>query len=280
MLFRSAAGARDRWDSLPPLTVVNALGRPRPGATVLLSGRPTQGGGEVPALTVQRYGRGVAAVLGVQDTWLWQMHAAVPLEDQTHETLWRQVLRWLLEGVPERVEVVATPARAGPHEPVTLRARVTDEGFLDVNDAQVTAQVIAPSGRTVDVPLEWTLREDGSYAGKLLPEEQGVYRITADARRGRDTTRSAPVSLLVDDHGADVERAELRAPALRRLASETGGRYYSLDAAGQLAEDVAYTESGVTVRETRDLWDMPAMFLALLTLLGMEWGIRRVRGLA
>ena len=279
-LMLGAAGARDRWDSLPPLTVVNALGRPRPGATVLLSGRPTQGGGEVPALTVQRYGRGVAAVLGVQDTWLWQMHAAVPLEDQTHETLWRQVLRWLLEGVPERVEVVATPARAGPHEPVTLRARVTDEGFLDVNDAQVTAQVIAPSGRTVDVPLEWTLREDGSYAGRLLPEEQGVYRITADARRGRDTTRSAPVSLLVDDHGADVERAELRAPALRRLASETGGRYYSLDAAGQLAEDVAYTESGVTVRETRDLWDMPAMFLALLTLLGVEWGLRRARGLA
>lgn len=280
-LMLSAAGdARDRWDSLPPLTAVNALGRPRPGATVLLSGRPTQGGGDVPVLTVQRYGRGVAAVLGVQDTWLWQMHAAVPLEDQTHETLWRQVLRWLVESVPERVEVIATPARAGPHEPVTLRARVADEGFLDVNDAQVTAHIITPSGRTVDVPLEWTLREDGSFAGRLLPEEQGVYRITAEARRGRDTTRSAPASLLVDDHGADVERAELRAPALRRLASETGGRYYPLDAAGQLADDVAYTESGVTVRETRDLWDMPAMFLALLTLLGVEWGIRRARGLA
>ena len=280
LMLGAGGSTRDRWDSLPPLTTVNALGRPRPGATVLLSGRPTHGGGDVPALTVQRYGRGVAAILGVQDTWLWQMHAAVPLEDQTHETLWRQVLRWLVESVPERVEVSATPARAGPHEPVTLRARVADEGFVDVNDAQVTAHVITPTGRAVDVPLEWTLREDGSYAGRLLPDEQGVYRITADARRGRDTTRSAPASLLVDDHGADVERAELRAPLLRRLASETGGRYYPLDAARQLADDVAYTESGVTVRETRDLWDMPAMFLALLTLLAVEWGLRRARGLA
>jgi hypothetical protein len=84
----------------------------------------------------------------------------------------------------------------------------------------------------------------------------------------------------VDDHGADVEQAEMRAPLLRRLAAETGGRYYALDQAGRLADDVVYTESGVTVRETRDLWDMPAVFLALLGFLGIEWGYRRARGLA
>jgi hypothetical protein len=219
-------------------------------------------------------------VFGVQDSWLWQMHAAVPVEDQTHETLWRQLLRWLLEGVPDRVEVAATPARAGPGEPITIRARVADDGYLDVNDAQVTAHVTTPSGRRVDVPLEWTLREDGSYTGRLLAEEQGVYRLEAEARRGRDTTRSAPGSLLVDDHGADVEQAELRAPLLRRLADETGGRYYPLADAARLTDDVDYTESGVTVRETRDLWDMPAVFLALLLLLGAEWAYRRARGLA
>jgi uncharacterized membrane protein len=279
-LVLGAATATDPWDSLPPLTTVNHLGHPRPGATVLLSGRPTAGGADLPALAFQRYGRGMAAVFGVQDSWLWQMHASVPLEDQTHETLWRQLLRWLLEGVPERVEVAATPARAGPGEPITIRARVADDGYLDVNDAQVTAHVTTPSGRQVDVPLEWTLREDGSYSGRMLAEEQGVYRLEAEARRGRDTTRSAPGSLLVDDHGADVEQAELRAPLLRRLADETGGRYYPLADAARLADDVAYTESGVTVRETRDLWDMPAVFLALLLLLGTEWAYRRARGLA
>lgn len=280
LVLGTAAASAARWDSLPPLTAVNHLGRPRPGATILLSGHATDGGSDVPALTFQRYGRGVAAVFGVQDSWLWQMHATIPLEDQTYETLWRQLLRWLLESVPERVEVTATPARAGPGEPVTLRARVADEGYLDVNDAQVTAHVTTPSGRRIEVPLEWTLREDGSYAGRMLAEELGVYRLEAEARRGRDTTRSAPGSLLVDDHGADVEQAELRAPLLRRLAAETGGRYYPLAQAGRLADDVAYTESGVTVRETRDLWDMPALFLLLLVLLGAEWAYRRARGLA
>jgi hypothetical protein len=36
----------------------------------------------------------------------------------------------------------------------------------------------------------------------------------------------------------------------------------------------------VTVVEERELWDMPALFLALVALVGAEWGYRRVKGLA
>ena len=46
------------------------------------------------------------------------------------------------------------------------------------------------------------------------------------------------------------------------------------------ADDAVFTEAGVTVREARDLWDMPAVFLLVLLLLGAEWGYRRWRGLA
>ena len=278
--FGATEAAVAHWDSLPPLTSVNRLGELKPGATVLLSGRPIKGGPEQPLLAIQRYGRGNVALLGVQDTWLWQMHASIPVDDQTHETLWRQLLRWSLDGVPERVEIAASPSRVAPGEPVTLQARVTDETYLDANDAQVIARVITPSGRTIEQPLSWTMRGDGGYAGSFVAEERGMYRLEAEARRGRDSARAAPAALLVDDSGADVEQAELRAPLLRRIASETGGRYYPLADAGKLADDVIYTESGVTVRESRDLWDMPIVFLLLVGLLGADWGYRRRRGLA
>jgi hypothetical protein len=268
-----------RWDSLPPLTSVNRLGALKPGATALLTGK-VAGGGDVPVLAVQRFGRGTAAVFGVQDTWLWQMHANVPLEDQTHESLWRQLLRWSLDEVPDRVELSASPTRVAPGEPVVLRARVADEAYLETNDAQVTARVTTPAGRLVEVPLAWTLKEDGAYEGRFVAEEMGMYGIEGDSRRGNDTTRAASAALLVDDYGADVEQAELRAPLLRRIATETGGRYYPLADASRLAEDVVFTESGVTVRESRDLWDMPIMFFLLVVLLGAEWSYRRWRGLA
>lgn len=278
------AGTREasaaRWDSLPPLTSVNQLGELRPGATLLVNGVAETGAAPVPMLAWHRYGRGHSAVFGVQDLWLWQMHATISVEDQTHEALWQQLVRWLLDEVPNRVDVTVSPERVGPGEPVTVQARVVDPTYNDVNDARVMARVTPPSGRTFEVPLEWTLKEDGSYQGQFVAEEEGMYRLEADAALGADTTTSPPSSLLSDTQGADVERAELRTPLLRRIAEETGGRYYPLADAARLADDVSYTESGITVRESRDLWDMPIVFLLLIGLLGAEWAVRRWWGLA
>ncbi len=55
-------------------------------------------------LAYQRYGRGKAIAFPVQDSWLWQMHADIAVEDMTHENYWRQLMRWLVDGVPDHVE--------------------------------------------------------------------------------------------------------------------------------------------------------------------------------
>ena len=148
------------------------------------------------------------------------------------------------------------------------------------SEAWTPWSVTTPKGRVVQVPLEWSLREDGVYTGRFVAEEAGVYALSATAVHGRDTTRSAPGTLLADDQGADVEQAELRTPLLHRIADETRGHYDPLADAGKLVDDVKYTESGVTMKESRDLWDMPAVFLLLICLLGAEWSYRRWRGLA
>jgi hypothetical protein len=72
----------------------------------------------------------------------------------------------------------------------------------------------------------------------------------------------------------------MRAPLLRRIATETGGRFYTPDNVAGLAEDINYTGRGVTVVEERDLWDMPALLFVLVGLVFAEWSFRRARGLA
>ncbi|MBX3174717.1 MAG: hypothetical protein KF709_09910 [Gemmatimonadaceae bacterium] len=279
-LGASDTASAQRWDSLPPLTVVNGLGSLRPGATALLTGRREGSIDDVPLLASQRFGRGTAYVFGVQDAWLWRMHVDMPVDDRTLETFWRQLIRTVSEESSDRLEVAAVPAIAAPGEPMTLRARLADEQFADVNDAAVEVTVQAPDGQVRTVPLEWTLGRDGVYEGQFVPEVAGLHTLNAEARRGRDTTRAVESALLADDTAADVEQAELRTPFLRRIAEQTGARYYPLAEAGRLAEDVMYTEAGVTMRESLDLWDMPLLFLLLTALLGAEWARRRARGLA
>ncbi|MBQ90923.1 MAG: hypothetical protein CL441_05800 [Acidimicrobiaceae bacterium] len=87
-----------RWLELPPITLVNQIQDVKPGATSLL----TSGDESLVVLAFQRYGAGKALAFPVQDSWMWQMHADIPVDDLTHETLWRRLLRWLVDGVPAR----------------------------------------------------------------------------------------------------------------------------------------------------------------------------------
>ena len=268
-----------RWDSLPPLTVVNPIHETRPGATTLLTGRSGEGGRDQVVLAFQRYGRGTSIALTPQDTWLWQMHADVPLEDQSHEGFWQQMLRWLVDGVPEPITVSTDLERVEPGESVRMVATVADSTFIDVNDAVVTARITSPSGAVEEVPAEWTVEEDGEYAVGFTPAEFGDYDIEVVAERNGATIGTASTYLHATRSDDEYFEAARHTSLLERIATETGGRFYTPESVGTLPEDITISGAGVTLVEELDLWDMPAIFLLMLALMAAEWGYRRVRGL-
>ena len=269
-----------RWKTMPAVTTVNRLGRAKPGATVLLSGTPTKGGNREIVLAYQRYGRGKSIVFPVQDSWLWQMDSSVTVEDMTHESYWRQLLRWLVNDVPSQVMVASVGDQASPGDPVALDAEISDRTFLKVNNAEAVARVTSPSGSVSEMPLEWSVTRDGQYKASFTPSEKGLYRVDVETRVGKDTIMSDPAYVASGDLTTEYFGAEMRAPLLRRIADETGGRFYTADNVAELAKDIVFTEAGNTVVDRKDLWDMPIIFLLLLALVTSEWGYRKLRGLA
>src|SRR5690606_25789485 len=107
-------------------------------------------------LASQRYGRGMVLALPVQDSWIWQMHADIPLEDETHETFWRQIMRWLVNEVPDQLTLTASAEPAAINHPVDLRAELRDSAFHRINDATVAASIESPGGVVTDLALRWT----------------------------------------------------------------------------------------------------------------------------
>jgi uncharacterized membrane protein len=276
----SEAASVARWGELPQVTAVNAPLTAKPGATVLLTGTDERGRAQ-PVLTSQRYGRGKGLTLTAQDTWMWQMHASIPLEDQTHENFWRQMLRWLVDGVPDVVDVHTVSDRIAPGEPVTIEAAVVDKRFVELNDATLVAQVTRPGGTTMTVPLQWTGERDGQYRGTFVSTEAGAYEINVDATRaGGQPVGSGVAYVRAAPSEAEYFDPTMHSAPLRRIAEETGGKFYSPDTAKGLAEDVRYAGRGVTSVEERELWNMPIILLALMGLVCAEWGYRRVVGLA
>ncbi|HEY9516292.1 MAG TPA: glutamine amidotransferase [Gemmatimonadaceae bacterium] len=276
----SEAESAARWKVMPVVTSVNRVVRAKPGATTLLTGSAPGGGNRTIALASQRYGRGTAIAFPIEDSWLWQMHADVPVGDMTYTSFWRQMLRWLVNDAPGRVTVGVASDHVGVNEPLPVDVMVTDKSFLAVNSAEVMATIRTPSGSVSEVPLEWSVTRDGEYHMTYTPTERGVHRIQVSARSSADSVTSDPTFVNVGDITSEYFGAELHASLLRRVAEETGGRYYTTGNAMGLANDLVYSEGGNTVVERLDLWDMPIVFGLLLALLTGEWWYRRARGLA
>ena len=265
-----------RWAELPPITLVNQIQDVKPGATTLL----TSEDGSLVVLAFQRYGAGKALAFPVQDSWMWQMHADIPVDDLTHETLWRRLLRWLVDGVPDQVVADVPTDRVELDETLTLRAEVDDASYEEINTSQVSAWITDPDEELIEVPMDWTADRDGEYASSFTPRKEGLYEIRMEAANDGEVLGSDVAYVRVAPSDSEYYDSTMRAPLLERVAEETGGRFYTDETVDRLVDDIQTVGGGVTVVEERDLWDMPALLLLFLLLLLGEWGYRRARGLA
>jgi uncharacterized membrane protein len=269
----------DRWKTMPPLSTVNTIETIKPGATTLLSALDDRKRERV-VLAYERYGRGKSVAFPVQDSWMWQMHATMSVEDQTHENFWRQLLRWLVDGVPDAVETRPITDRVEPGQPVTLTADVVDPRFVELNDASVIAHVKGPSGKTIDVPMQWTGERNGQYRGVFPTTEEGWYEAKLDAARAGKPVGTAVAHVRAVPDDAEYFDATMHAPLLKRIAQDTGGRFYPADNMASLADDLKYSGRGVTAVEERELWHMPILLMGLVAIVCTEWGLRRMWRLA
>jgi hypothetical protein len=285
------SASEQRWKTLPAVTTVNHIRQVKPGAVTLISGAMAPGGRagepgvplksyEAPVLVYQRYGRGLSVAFPVQDSWNWQMDPNAPDNDETFSRFWRQTLRWLTSDSPSRVVVSLGTDQANPKNPVVIRASVADSIFVPRNDAKVIAHLTSDSGYARDLPLDWAIDRDGEYRGTFTPDQAGVYTVRVTATLPSGAAAGDTGYVRVADLNTEYFDAEMRAPLLQRIATETGGKFYTPATAKTLAEDVALSKHGVNVVNQMDLWDMPAVFLLLVALVTAEWSYRKMRGLA
>ncbi len=261
----------ERWKKLPYLMNFQEAGQPKPGALVLAE--MTASGHKLPLLITEKYGRGRTAVFATGGDWRWQM--LQPVEDLSHEIFWRQLLRWLVSDTPTRV--VTTVARPVLYDDghVHFRAEVRDTNYLPTSDATIQARVDGPDGSSQSVDLHPDSLEQGVYSADWDAGQAGSYVAEVTATRGQQELGRDVVTFRREDGVAENFHLEQNRDLLEKLSSQTGGRYYRPDQVSRLGEDISYSEAGITVRETRDLWDMPIVFFLVLLLCCAEWVLRR-----
>lgn len=262
------------WEVLPYLANYQDPGTPKPGAVVLA--RVDTGGNRLPLLITENYGRGRTAVFATGGSWRWRMQQ--PVSDMSQEAFWRQLLRWSAGATPSRV-VVSTPNAALEDDgAIQLRAEVRNKNYLPVNDATVEANIIGPDASSQSVTLRPEPLAQGIYSAEWNAAKPGSYLAEVSAGEAGQPLGKDVLTFRREDGVAENFHQEQNKELLKKLAEDTGGQYYTPATASKLAQEISYSEAGITAREIKTLWDMPAIFILLLLLRSAEWLLRRKWG--
>lgn len=252
------------WPSLPPLLGAAPLTRAaiKPGADVLAEDQDGN-----PLVVTKAYPPGCSVLIGVDDTWRWRRNVG----DTYLHRFQSQLLRFAAagrRGGARTWQLFASPRRAVPGEPIVLN--LTPLGEPDAPQDQVTVSLTGPNGAEQLVRME---REAKGFSCHLAAPAPGSWTIAVAA--GIDPRRVDQGELKVLPPEDEMRDPRLDRPALDAFAQATGGTVYT-DPARLLAalpKDLRRTES-ITVHA--GLWDTWWALGALVTLLAIEWSLRRL----
>ena len=126
--------------------------------------------------------------------------------------------------------------------------------------------------------MGYPVRIDLRHGGEWTAEKPGTY--VTEIIAGRETEEVGHEVLMFrrEDGVAENFHTSQNRELLEKLTSQTGGRYFRPNETKELLDVVALSDAGLSVRETRPLWNMPAALLLFAALRAGEWLLRRKWG--
>ena len=277
----------ERWRILPTLKGYSKVKRSKAGALVLAE-HPTDRNefGKRILIATHNYNAGRVMVFTPHTSWRWQMLPSHDDGDQrfwhqadSPERFWRQVAKWLTTAPKEHIKLDIAKTAYALKEPVVIEVTATDPEFQLTNNAKIRTVVLDASGKRRELKLEQVLGKDGLYTTRFIPNRYGEYTVTATGTLNGENLGEQQTLFEVKTSDAEFSNAELNVALLKTLAEGSGGKYYTIEEAPQLVNQIPLVESATSKITDVDIWDMPLIFGLVIVLLGFEWFLRKRGGL-
>jgi hypothetical protein len=270
------------WSKLPPVFTVGAPFHAKPESEVLARARIQNVATSDPLFLSRRVNRSKSLALAFYGIWRWKSYSeGIVGAELTLENFMSNSVRWLVTRDDERpVQVRPTKEVFAGSDPVEFTAQVYDDSYRPIDPSEVSVSV-AKKGQASQLAL--TSLGNGRFEGAFDPLPEGDYTYSARAVAGSRQIAEEKGTFSVGGLNAEFLDTKANKHLLRQMALHTGGRYYEPDDLHRLPDDLA-SMSGFKVREVSishqfELWNKTWMLGGLITLLALEWFLRKRHGM-
>lgn len=266
------------WASLPTVPGMN-LTRPKPGAIVLLD-HPfdTIDGHNAPLLAIAEIGRGRSLALMTDGSWRWGLPShGQGAANRHYERFWSNAIRWLVRD-PDltTLSVTAEAPSVEPGQPVVALVVARQSDYQPAAGAAISVELVsAEDGRPMGQATA-VAGPDGVARLEFPAPPPGAYKL-----QGRASALDKPLgeggdAVAVRAVGPELSDVRVNGALLADIARTTGGRFF--DRPSLSLSDVPLVEPPlVEVGRSKDqpLWDRWSWLLVMVTIVGLEWAVRR-----
>ncbi len=265
------------WEGLPGFQWYAPVTRAKAGSDVLCVHKDISNEfGRLPLLVTRTSGAGKVLFMGTDGAWRWRKG----VEDKYHYRFWGQVVRWMAYqrnmAKGETMRLYYSPEQPQVRQTIALSANVMERSGEPLPKGDVTARIVAPSGKAETVRFNSSGDEWGAFSSRYTPEEPGRHEVTMTCKQTNSTLET---SFFVQ--GVAVERIgrAARPEVMEEIARVTQGQVIGLDRLEQVLQSLAaLPDPPPSVRRVQ-LWCHPAVAGSLIVLLAVFWIGRKVIGL-
>ncbi len=269
------------WRDLPPLTRWLGGFRLRGGATTLAVYRPNRSETAMPIIIFQRFGLGKSLLISAEGLWNWGFGVwNFKDEDDTYPRFWGQTVRWMATRADaKQINLTTDLTTYSVSEEVQITAYAYNESYHPMDDADLKIEVTPPDGKRFQVRTETNSQVAGAYTAQFRANQKGAYRIRTSGTNRLSSLGEDSTEIFVESPLAEFENPQLNEDLLKQLAADTGGLYTPIAEAASLPEKIKEVRERVFAVQERNLWDTPIVLILAVGFLGMEWFLRKRRGL-
>jgi hypothetical protein len=275
-------------------------------ADELSPAQTAEGESLLPVFSCQSYGKGRTFAFSSDTTYAWGTDFERSWgegDNRYFRKFWRNVVTWLAENsanANRRLVVETDKVLYHPGEPVRISARAFDEHLEPTRAYRLIASFQGISGQPGSLPFGQHSQTmilaagDGNYLAELpVPSRSQWSALNLDGAEkvrelvlrvvsydGTKIVTESHLGVQVIDDFPEYRDVRPDRATLESLARESGGEVLTgPDELAELLKGYRAAPSQVIISRS-PLWDTPAVLLALIGLLTMEWVVRRTKGLA
>ncbi len=232
-----------------------------------------------PLMIAADTGKGRVLAIAVYETWKWHLHGFTA----EHQRFWQQVMLWLARkefDTDQPVWARVEPRNFPPLARIPIEVGAQDAEGNPIMDALFDVELLRPDGKTEKVTPQRA--GTGAIAEYRRADEPGDYWVRVSASsQGKSLGMSGMTRFVVDSRDLELDHPASDPTLMAEIATLTGGAVIPPESLGEYFTTLLKEGIPGEFKRTHRLalWDGWPILLLLISVLSLEWALRKWKGL-